>query len=802
MFGAALENGTVLLGKYRVERELGRGGMGVVIAARHINLGELFAIKLLHLDAAGNPTATSRFIGEARAAARLRSEHTARVFDADCLDDGTPYFVMEHLTGDTLSQVLERRGPLPLAQAVELVLHACDALAEAHALGIVHRDIKLSNLFLTHRHGGQPCLKVIDFGISKQSGSVQQLTTPGAILGSPLSMAPEQIRDPQAVDGRTDIWSLGVVLYQLTTGEVPFRGETFPQLLASVLGDTPAPPSRLRPGLPAAFDEVVARCLRKRKEERYARVEELAEALRALLAPLARSAAAVARPDVAGPRVFISCRCDDPDDLEIATGFYEALSAAGVRAFLAPRSVAQRERWISDASEALQSCDAFLLLLSPRAAVSEMVAAELDTALELAASNAGRPHVMPVRLGFSERGNEPNPLEDRLSEFENASWRGPLETAGIIRNLLPRIGREPSLMASAVDATSVPDPKPVPLAISAKTHLELPGGTVSRRSEFYVVPVGIEKACQREIAAPGALLRIRGPRQTGKSSLMTTITDNARSWARTVSISLHLAEKSIFAEADRLLRWLCTAVTRRLKFPEHFLRGMSGAKDDCTAYFEEHLLVEQEPLVLTIDHLDRVFESPGTAEEFLTLLRAWHEMGKCQPPWDALRLVLAYSTEGYLPLHTNHSPFNVGYSVDLGEWDAEIVADLAQRHGLSWRMAEVERLMSLIGGHPHLVRQTLYHVARGTTLDAVLATAATDEGLFADHLRHLLWHVQCRPVLCKAVVQVMETSEAVRVDTEVGFKLVSLGLVEQQGNDVRAARELYRRYFAGRLLSV
>jgi serine/threonine-protein kinase len=806
VFEAALQIGTVLLGKYRVEGLLGRGGMGVVIAARHLDLGELFAIKLLDPDTAANPNATSRFLREARASARLTSEHVARVHDVGRLEDGTPYLVMEHLAGDNLSRVLERRGPLPLDEAVELALDACDALSEAHALGIVHRDVKLANLFLTHRRGGRPCLKVIDFGISKQSGAGEQLTTPGAIIGSAHSMAPEQIHDSQGVDGRSDIWSIGVVLYQLTTGEVPFRGDSLPKLVRSVLRDTPTPPSRLRPDLPPAFDEVVARCLRKRPEDRYADVEALAAALRPLAASPGRASASDA---ALAHRVFISCRCDDAGDLQIATCFYEALSAAGARPFLAPRSVMHRERWIGEVTAALRGCDAFLLLLSPHAAVSEMVATELDMARQLGASHAGRPYILPVRVRFPEGGAEPHPLEDRLQDLEHASWEGPAETAAIVKRLVDRVGCAPGPALAAAESlasTTTLTPTPAPMPLVSRAPVELPGGIVSRRSPFYVVRPSLEDACQREIVGPGALLRIKGPRQMGKTSLMTGITDHAaRSGARTVSINLQMADAAMLAHPDRLLRWLCAVVTRRLKLPcdaiEEQWDEVFGAKDNCTAYFEEHLLARGRALVLAIDHLDRVFESPATAEELLALLRAWHEMGKSRAPWDALRMVLAYSTEMYLPLHINHSPFNVGLPVVLGEWDAGTVGDLARRHGLAWRAGEVDRLMGLIGGHPHLVRIALYHVAGGARLDEVLAAGATDEGLFADHLRHLLWHVQSRPALGEAVARVMGSGKAVRLDTEVAFKLVSLGLVALQGNEVRAARELYRRYFTGHLLA-
>jgi serine/threonine-protein kinase len=334
--------------------------------------------------------------------------------------------------------------------------------------------------------------------------------------------------------------------------------------------------------------------------------------------------------------------------------------------------------------------------------------------------------------------------------------------------------------------------------------LELPGGIVRSTSPYYAVRPVLEEACLREVTKPGALIRIKGPRQMGKTTLMMRILEHAAgAGARTVAINLQMADSAVMRDLNRFLRWLCAVTSRRLKIPpariDDAWDDIFGAKDNCTAYFEEHLLAEGGPLVIALDHVDRIFESPQTAEEVLALLRAWHEMGKSQEIWQKLRLVLAYSTEMYVPMNINRSPFNVGLPAALAEWDARMVHDLAQRHRLAWRQAEVEQLMSLLGGHPQLIRLALYHIAGGMSLDSVLATAATDQGLFADHLRHLLWQVQGRAELLDAVVRVMSATGPVRLSTEVSFKLLSLGLVSLDGNEVRPARRLYRHYLTARL---
>ncbi|MDC3961553.1 serine/threonine-protein kinase [Polyangium jinanense] len=276
--------GDILLGKYRVERVLGRGGMGVVVAARHIELGELYAIKFLLPNWAGDPVLRERFLREARAAARLRSEHVARVHDVGRMQDDVPYMVMEYLEGRDLKAVLRDQGPLPVEQAVTYMVQVCDAMAEAHAAGIVHRDLKPANLFLTRRANGNPCVKVLDFGISKQTGPEEvDLTGTGQTFGSPLYMSPEQMARAKSVDARADIWAIGGILYELLTARSPFLAASVMEVVSRVLQEEPIPPTQLRPDLPPAVDGVVGRCLRKQPADRYASVGELAVALRGIL---------------------------------------------------------------------------------------------------------------------------------------------------------------------------------------------------------------------------------------------------------------------------------------------------------------------------------------------------------------------------------------------------------------------------------------------------------------------------------------------------------------------------------------
>jgi serine/threonine-protein kinase len=277
---AAPPPGTVVGGKYQVERVLGRGGMGVVVSAVHLQLGERVALKFLLGAMAKQPEYVERFLREARAAVRIKSEHVARVLDVGTLPDGEPFMVMELLVGQDLHKVSHRRGPLPVNDAVEYVFQACSAIAEAHRLGIVHRDLKPGNLFLTSRSDGSELVKVLDFGIAKSTDSTDQaLTATGDVLGSPLYMSPEHIRDARHVDGRSDIWALGNILYTLLAGRPAFVAPSSAGTLAKIIADPVPPLSSTRPDIAPELEAIVSTCLEKAPERRFQHVEDLTTAL-------------------------------------------------------------------------------------------------------------------------------------------------------------------------------------------------------------------------------------------------------------------------------------------------------------------------------------------------------------------------------------------------------------------------------------------------------------------------------------------------------------------------------------------
>ena len=277
--------GDIVADKYRIERVLGVGGMGFVMAARHMTLDQPVAIKFL-IPRHNAESATERFEREARASARIESDHVCRVFDTGTLANGIPFMVMEYLDGHDLEVELEGRSGLPVPQAVDYMLQALDAVAAAHAIGIVHRDLKPANLFLTVRADYSRRLKVLDFGISKMF-SDSSITDTKGIVGTPAYMSPEQAKNSRKTDLRTDIWSMGAIMYELFSGQPPYVGETVGEVLALVLNESPKPLRELAPNLPLGILAIVDKCLARDREDRYESAGQLARAL----APFAGNAA-------------------------------------------------------------------------------------------------------------------------------------------------------------------------------------------------------------------------------------------------------------------------------------------------------------------------------------------------------------------------------------------------------------------------------------------------------------------------------------------------------------------------------
>ena len=273
---AATNPGEILLGKYRVEEVIGIGGMGRVVRASHLYLQQPVAIKILLPNMVESRSTVERFLREAQSTVRLRSEHIARVMDVGTLPDGAPFMVMEFLEGFDLNQILRHHGPQMAQPVVDLMLQACEGISEAHALGIIHRDIKPSNFFITRRPDGSNLLKILDFGISKTPEGLSELTGTQTVIGTPTYMAPEQMRTARSTDPRSDIWSMGVVMYQMLAGRPPFEAETYAELVLKVGTD---PPAQLHVAMPPGLESILMRCLEKDPRNRIQNVGDLARQL-------------------------------------------------------------------------------------------------------------------------------------------------------------------------------------------------------------------------------------------------------------------------------------------------------------------------------------------------------------------------------------------------------------------------------------------------------------------------------------------------------------------------------------------
>lgn len=347
-------------------------------------------------------------------------------------------------------------------------------------------------------------------------------------------------------------------------------------------------------------------------------------------------------------------------------------------------------------------------------------------------------------------------------------------------------------------------PQPESLSTHSDLEPELPEGLVPLDSAFYIERPQIENECRKSIEKSGALIRIKAPRRMGKSSLMVRTLDYATAQNyQTIALSFHMADKSVFQNLDKLLQWFCASIALGLNLPNRlsdYWDDLFGSKVSCKIYFEQHILTAvAKPLVLGLDDVDRLFQYPELADEFFGLLRTWHEESKSREVWKKLRLIVAHSIEVYIPINVNKSPFNVGVPIEVPEFNQEQIQDLANRHGFSWSAQQVAQVMTLIGGHPFLVRQALYQLwYQNLTLEDLLQTFATQVNIYGTHLQQQLWNLQQSPELEAAFRQVVTASTPVELDLIQAFQLESMGLVRLNGNLASVSCDLYSHYFRDR----
>lgn len=361
----------------------------------------------------------------------------------------------------------------------------------------------------------------------------------------------------------------------------------------------------------------------------------------------------------------------------------------------------------------------------------------------------------------------------------------------------------PDLSSQITDQMTeeIPD-TPRPSDVTQDTSPRYPNGSVPLGSRFYLKRTPFEDQIYREIRKPGALVRIKAPREMGKTSLLIRVLDFAgRLGYRTVSLNLEQVDQAILSDLNQFLRWLCANVARELQLQprlDEYWDEDLGSKISATLYFQDYLIASADtPFVLALDEVNQVFEHPQVARDFLPLLRSWYEEAKTLPIWQKLRLIVVHSTEVYVSLQLNQSPFNVGLPIQLNTFSQEEVKQLAQRYGLNWEDGnESSQLIEMIDGHPTLVHIALYQLSRGEmTLAQLLETAPTDSGIYRHHLQRHLITLREQPELASAFNNLINATEPNTLDPIVAYKLSSLGLIKQSGDKASISCKLYQRYF-------
>ncbi len=847
--------GKTLGGRYRILSVLGAGNFGQTFLAEDSHRPGRVKCVVKYLKPArtdGNflPLARNLFLREAQVLEKLGHHDQIPRLLAYFAEGEEFYLVQDFIEGHVL------RIELPLgccwseAQVIQMLTDVLQVLRFVHQCGVIHRDIKPDNLM---RRVSDQKLVLIDFGAVKQMGlSIGGGTLIGAAANQTIAIGTPGYMPPEQAQGRpranSDLYAVGMIGVQALSGQNPL------QLEQDALGNW-----QWQPQMPVnkGLVEVLSRMIRPGVYDRYSSADEVLQALESLEAAppvwqrlgkflkrpvqdllrnqpspaVTTPPATVPLPDRStipktepepiadadlpplkaygtGRNVFIS-HANDPLERELAEEFFAALVAAGHQPFMASQSIQMGEGWAERIDQELQQCDFFLLFLSQHSAQSEMVLEEVRTVRNLQAQRPDRrPFILPLRVQFPLDMPLNYELRGYLHRLQQRFWHGGADTQPLIQEVLGLVNATGAPTLSPRETTSgsgshlAPPPTiaqnapPLPVA-----EPELPEGQVEVASAFYMERPPIEARCREALVQPGSLIRIKAPRQMGKTSLMARLLYRATEEKyAAVPLSFQLADAEVFANLDKLLRWLCAGVGRRLGLEnklKDYWDDIFGSKYNCTTYFEEYLLPHSErPLTLGLDEVDRVFEYPEIASDFFGLLRAWHEEAKNRDVWRNLRLIVVHATEVYIPLDINQSPFNVGLAVELPEFTTGQIAELSQLHGLKLSQAQLEELRSLIGGHPYLVRLTLYHLAKqDLTWQELITNAATETGLYRDHLRGQAWHLHQRAELAPAFHQVVQSSEPVVLDATIGFKLHSLGLVKLEGNAARVRCDLYRRYF-------